>query len=163
MEISIQPLNNFYAGQVSDLILDIQQKEFNISISLQDQPDLLAIEDFYMTRGGNFWGVFVNGELAGTIALIKFNANSGAIRKMFVKKQFRGKELHLAQRLLDNLITYCQRVGIENLLLGTVPVLKAAQRFYERNHFEQIEKSQLPQDFPLMHTDRIFYSRKIKK
>jgi len=34
--------------------------------------------------------------------------NAGAIRKMFVKKEFRGKETGMAQRLLGTLIDHCR-------------------------------------------------------
>lgn len=41
--------------QVVNLILQIQQKDNNIPITKDDQPDLFAIEDFYQTGNGNFW------------------------------------------------------------------------------------------------------------
>ncbi|WP_278352980.1 GNAT family N-acetyltransferase [Chryseobacterium gleum] len=157
MKLEIQPIGNSYSEQAIDLILTIQQKEFNIPITIQDQPDLLQIESFYVEAGGNFWGAFVNGELVGSIALVKFDERAGAIRKMFVKKEFRGKELNIAQELLEVLITFCYKNGIDDLYLGTITVLKAAQRFYERNHFVKIEKGNLPGKFPLMSADDIFY------
>lgn len=163
MEIEIKSLNNKYTDQVVKLILHIQQVEFNIAISIKDQPDLLDIEDFYIAGGGNFWGAFVGEELIGTIALIKFDNNSGAIRKMFVKQAYRGKSYHAAQNLLEVLVAYCQKSSIGELFLGTVPVLKAAQRFYERNGFERVEKGLLPSRFPLMAPDEVFYFLKLIK
>jgi GNAT superfamily N-acetyltransferase len=157
MKLEIQPIGDSYSEQAIDLILTIQQKEFNIPITIEDQPDLLQIESFYAEAGGNFWGAFVNGELVGSIALVKFDERAGAIRKMFVKKEFRGKELNIAQELLEVLITFCHKNGIDDLYLGTITVLKAAQRFYERNHFVKIEKGNLPDKFPLMSADDIFY------
>lgn len=157
MKLEIQPIGNSYSEQAIDLILTIQQKEFNIPITIEDQPDLLQIESFYVEAGGNFWGAFVNGELVGSIALVKFDDRAGAIRKMFVKKEFRGKELNIAQELLEVLISFCHKNGIDDLYLGTITVLKAAQRFYERNHFVKIEKGNLPGKFPLMSADDIFY------
>ncbi|MEJ5048695.1 GNAT family N-acetyltransferase [Chryseobacterium culicis] len=157
MKLEIQSIGNSYSEQAIDLILTIQQKEFNIPITIQDQPDLLQIESFYKEAGGNFWGAFVDGELVGSIALVKFDEKAGAIRKMFVKKEFRGKELNIAQELLDVLISFCRKNGINDLYLGTITVLKAAQRFYERNDFGKIGKSDLPVKFPLMSADDIFY------
>jgi GNAT superfamily N-acetyltransferase len=154
----IKTLTDTYANQIVELVLTIQQKEFNIPITIADQPDLLTIEDFYIKKGGNFWGAFIDGELVGTIALIRFDTHAGAIRKMFVKKEFRGKELGIARQLLDVLLAYCKSNAIHNVYLGTVSVLKAAQRFYERNHFDQIEKTMLPAGFPLMSADDVFYS-----
>ncbi|MBK1896469.1 GNAT family N-acetyltransferase [Chryseobacterium paridis] len=157
MILEIQPIGNIYSEQVIDLILNIQQKEFNIPITIEDQPDLLRIESFYREGGGNFWGAFIDGELVGTIALVKFDEKAAAIRKMFVKKEFRGKEHQIAQKLLEILISYCHENGIDEIMLGTVSVLNAAMRFYERNHFQKIEKDKLPPKFPLMSADNVFY------
>ncbi|GAE66703.1 GNAT family N-acetyltransferase [Chryseobacterium indologenes] len=161
MKLKIQPIGNEYSEQAIDLILTIQQKEFNIPLTIHDQPDLLEIEDFYQKAGGNFWGAFIDGELVGSIALVKFDERAGAVRKMFVKKEFRGRELNIAQILLEILISFCKENGIDDIYLGTINVLKAAQRFYERNGFSKIEKEKLPDLFPLMSADDIFYHVKI--
>lgn len=158
MKIDIQPLDNTYSNQLIDMILNIQQKEFNVPITIEDQPDLKQIESFYTEAGGNFWGAFIDGQLVGSIALVKFDERAGAVRKMFVKKEFRGKELNIAQELLEVLILFCRKNGIDAIYLGTVNILKAAIRFYERNHFVQIEKENLPVHFPLMNADNVFYS-----
>lgn len=157
MKLQIQSLDNSHSEQAIDLILTIQQKEFNVPITIEDQPDLMLIESFYHEAGGNFWGAFINGELVGSIALVKFDERAGAVRKMFVKKEFRGKELNIAQILLEILISFCREKEIDDLYLGTVSVLKAAQRFYERNNFIKIKKENLPTRFPLMSADDIFY------
>lgn len=157
MKPLIKPIGNSYSEQAIDLILTIQQKEFNVPLTIHDQPDLSEIEIFYTEAGGNFWGAFIDGELVGTIALLKFDGRAGAIRKMFVKKEFRGKDLNIAQKLLEVLIDFCREKGIDDLYLGTITVLKAAQRFYERNNFKKIEKEKLPKQFPLMNSDDIFY------
>lgn len=157
MKLEIQPIGNSYSEQAIDLILTIQQKEFNIPITIEDQPDLTQIESFYREAGGNFWGAFAEGELVGSIALVKFDEKAGAVRKMFVKKEFRGKELNIAQHLLEVLIRFCRENKIDTIYLGTIDVLKAAMRFYERNHFNQIEKQKLPVRFPLMSADNVFY------
>ncbi|MCA6066305.1 GNAT family N-acetyltransferase [Chryseobacterium sp. RG1] len=156
MMLEIKTINNTYSESVIDLILTIQQKEFNVPITIEDQPDLMQIEEFYFASGGGFWGAFIDGELVGTIALVKFDKNAAAIRKMFVKKEFRGKERNIAQKLLEILIDYCYENGIEEVYLGTVSILKAALCFYERNHFKIIDKELLPAKFPLMSADNVF-------
>jgi GNAT superfamily N-acetyltransferase len=163
MKLQIVPIENQHAEAVIDLVLNIQQKEFNIAITLEDQPDLLDIKNFYHAGGGGFWGAFINDALVGTIALVKFDERAGAIRKMFVKKEFRGKEFSIAQKLLETLIAYCTENGIDDLYLGTVSILEAALRFYERNHFVQIEKNALPKAFPLMSADNTFCHLTLKK
>nr|WP_199162492.1 GNAT family N-acetyltransferase [Elizabethkingia sp. ASV34] len=161
MKSDIRSIGNSYSELLIDLILTIQQKEFNIPVSIEDQPDLIEIENFYQASGGNFWGAFIDGELVGSIAVVKFDERAGAVRKMFVKKEFRGREYNIAQNLLETLISYCKANEIDDIYLGTVSVLKAAQRFYERNHFVKTLKEKLPVHFPLMSADDVFYHLKI--
>ncbi|MCW3465746.1 GNAT family N-acetyltransferase [Chitinophaga nivalis] len=158
----INSIGNQYSREVIDIILPIQQQEFNIPITLEDQPDLLDIENNYHRTGGGFWGASVNGELVGTIALISLGHQAGAVRKMFVRKAFRGKEFGIAQQLLQHLIAHSQQTGITDLYLGTVDKLAAAVRFYERNHFQQIAKADLPGYFPIMSADNVFYHLQLK-
>jgi GNAT superfamily N-acetyltransferase len=157
MKTQIVPIEDKYAEAVIDLILDIQQNEFNVPLTLADQPDLLDIKNFYYQDGGCFWGAFIDGELIGTIALIKFSDDAGAIRKMFVRKDCRGEELAIARQLLETLISYCLEKGMGNLYLGTVSILKAAARFYEKNNFVKLEREILPESFPFMKAENVFY------
>lgn len=161
MNMIIVPIENNHSDAVVDLILNIQQKEFNVPITLEDQPDLLEINEFYHKKGGCFWGAFIDGELVGTIALVKYDDREGAIRKMFVKKEYRGKELFIAQQLLDTLITFSKQNDVLDLYLGTVSILEAALRFYERNNFVRIEKGTLPSAFPIVDVDNVFCHLKL--
>lgn len=154
---TVESLSNGHSQQIINLILPIQQIEFNVPVTLKDQPDLLDIEGFYTRPGGHFWGALKEEELIGTIAMINTGHAAAAIRKMFVKKEYRGKEFGIAQRLLETLIAYCREKGIKDVYLGTVNVLKAAQRFYERNGFTPIAMNDLPVYFPRMAADEIFY------
>jgi len=154
---AIQSLDNTFCDEIVNLILPIQQIEFNVPVTLEAQPDLLDIESNYHQTGGNFWGAISDGKLIGTIALIATGHQAGAIRKMFVRKEFRGKELAVAQQLFNTLVTYCKEHHITDLYLGTVDMLKAAHRFYERNGFNRINKQELPDYFPLMAADNVYY------
>ncbi|MCX2451603.1 GNAT family N-acetyltransferase [Pedobacter sp. PLR] len=162
MEVQIVQIKNESAAAIIDLVLPIQQIEFNVAITLSDQPDLLDIDNIYYKNGGAFWGAKAEDKLLGTIAMIKFSDNAVALRKMFVKKEFRGKEFGIAQHLLENLMIHCKNNGIDHLYLGTVPVLQAALRFYERNGFRKMEKTDLPAQFPLMGGDSVFYQLSLK-
>lgn len=157
MDIIIKTLNNSYSKSIIDVVLPIQQVEFGVAITLKDQPDLLNIEDFYILKGGNFWGATIEGELCGTIAMLRFNKKAAAVRKMFVKKEFRGKEFGVASLLLEELLNECKVKGIKDLYLGTVDILQAAIRFYEKKGFIQIDKETLPKDFPFMAADNVFF------
>ena len=154
--LTIRPLSNADSARAATLILSIQQGEFNVPITLADQPDLLDLETAYFNPGGHFWGAFADGELVGTIALLA-PSNIGVIRKMFVKPAFRGKQWGVAQQLFETLIAYAREKKMVALYLGTIHFLHAACRFYEKNGFKKIPQPDLPKAFPLMPVDDTFY------
>src|SRR5258705_567552 len=146
-----------YQEAVIDLILPIQQNEFNVPATISDQPDLLNISSFYKKRKGNFWVALYENEVVGTIALVDFSPDEAALRKMFVHRHHRGKENGVGQKLLDELKNWCRKKGISKLFLGTFNSMHAAHRFYEKNGFVEIKKSELPLSFPLAHYDNMFF------
>ena len=159
--IKIQPFENHDTDQIVDLILNIQQKEFFVPITINEQQDLLNIPAFYQQGNGNFWVAKHEGKVVGTIALIDCGESIGTIRKMFVKKEFRGKEFGIAQRLLDLLLDIAKESKMTDVYLGTIERLQAAIRFYERNGFTLIAKENLPSVFPLMAVDTHFFEKKV--
>ncbi len=152
---TIKPIYNSYTDEIIELITHIQQKEFNIPITVHDQPDLLDIEANYHAGGGNFWGAFSGDELVGTIALINIGHHAGTIRKMFVNDGHRGTGL--AQQLLETLVQDAAKKQMTDIYLGTSAVLKAAHRFYERNGFILTDINEFPTYFPRVAIDTMFY------
>lgn len=146
-----------YQAQVIKLILKIQQDEFGLPITLDDQPDLLIIPSFYQQRNGNFWLALDEDKVIGTIAAIDIGNNQLALRKMFVDVNYRGTLLGVAKNLMFNLINWSKLKNVQTVYLGTVDKFKAAHRFYEKNGFIRIDKFDLPANFPLMAGDNIFY------
>ena len=151
-----------YEQEVIDLILNIQQNEFGVPVTIADQPDLLDVKNFYCKDKGNFWIALEGEELIGTIALIDIGNKQSALRKMFVRKDWRGKEKGLGQQLLDYVIAWCKEKSIDEIYLGTFDKLQAAQRFYFKNYFEEVEKKSLPAKFPIMQVDNMFFKLRIQ-
>jgi N-acetylglutamate synthase-like GNAT family acetyltransferase len=147
---------------VIDLILPIQQQEFGVPVTIADQPDLLDVENFYFKGDGHFWVVKENDLVIGSIALVDIGNRQSALRKMFVREDFRGKEHGVGQQLLNHVISWCKQKGIDEIYLGTFDKLVAAQRFYSRNGFAAINKHALPTRFPLMQVDNRFYKLMIQ-
>ena len=160
MEIKIY--SRAYEQQVIDLIVNIQQNEFGVPITIEDQPDLKDVKNFYCKGNGNFWIATVNEKLVGTVALIDTGNRQAALRKMFVHKDYRGKESGTGQLLLDYVINWCKQKGIDQIYLGTFDKLKAAQKFYSKNGFVEVEKNLLPASFPVMPVDNMFFKLSVK-
>lgn len=157
--IVIVPFAPQHAAGVVAVILPIQQQEFAIPVTLEAQPDLLDIPGFYQRGAGNFWVALDGNEVVGTIALLDIGNHQTALRKMFVRAEYRGRPHGVAQRLLDALLA-CARVHERrDIFLGTTAQFLAAHRFYEKNGFREIAKARLPPAFPMMAVDTKFYAR----
>ncbi len=53
--IQIKQFAPKYEDAVTNLIVPIQQTEFSIDITAEDQPDLKNIPGYYQKGPGNFW------------------------------------------------------------------------------------------------------------
>ena len=161
MKNSIEHYQQYHQKQVVDLILGIQVEEFSIPITLDDQPDLQSIETFYQKGRGNFWVALDGNRVVGTIALIDIGGGDGVLRKMFVDKNYRGKDRGVAFDLLSKLLSSARLSDMRTIFLGTTEKYLAAHRFYEKYGFREILELELPAHFPRMAVDRKFYTLSI--
>ena len=152
MNIKIEQYQALYHKQVIDLVTSIQQQEFNLPITYADQPDLADIPGFFDI----FLVAIIEDTVVGTIGLKQFK-DFAILRKMFVKKDFRGSNFGVAQKLLIALEEKATLHNINKIYLGTTEFFKAAHQFYKRNDYVGIPMSDLPGDFPLMKIDTKFY------
>jgi N-acetylglutamate synthase-like GNAT family acetyltransferase len=162
MVYQVVPYAERFQQEIVDLILPIQQDEFDLPITIKDQPDLLSISSFYLKGNGNFWVAQKDDKIVGTIALIDFGDNQGALRKMFVHVDHRGKDKGVAQQLFDALLSWCTHKKTRELFLGTIDTMYAAHRFYVKNGFEELAKVELPDNFPIMRVDNKFFKLNVK-
>ncbi len=157
MGLQIVPFGRDHQQQVGALIISIQRDEFSIPITLEEQPDLFDVDNFYRHGRGDFWVALDGSAVVGTIALKDIGANQGALRKMFVHRDYRGTEKGVAGALLKHLLHEAKQRGFQHVYLGTTAAFKAAHRFYEKNGFSEISERDLPVMFPRMKQDTKFY------
>ena len=155
--IAVSPYTPADRDGIADLIVGIQRGEFGIAITYDQQPDLKDIPGFYQQGAGDFWVARDGGRVVGTIALKDIGNAQVALRKMFVDAAYRGREHGVAQRLLDTAIAWARKKGVREIILGTTVKFLAAHRFYEKNGFAKVGVETLPQAFPRMAVDEIFY------
>lgn len=155
--VNIEIYTDIYKDAVSQLILSIQTEEFGIPITIQQQPDLDKIPEFYQVGNGNFWIARNGDKIIGTIALLDIGNHKAALRKMFVDRDYRGKDFGVGQKMLHTLIAWARHRNITGIFLGTTEKFTRAQRFYEKNGFTEIPKQNLPEEFPVMEVDSKFY------
>jgi N-acetylglutamate synthase-like GNAT family acetyltransferase len=161
-KVCIETYRAAHSQAVINLILEIQNNEFGVAVSIEQQPDLQRIPEFYQLNKGNFWVATVDETVVGTIGLLDIGNGNGALRKMFVNAAYRGSGMGVGQKLLDTLLHWAGHHQFGEILLGTTAKFLAAHRFYEKNGFVQVEKTVLPKEFPVMVVDTKFYKRRIE-
>jgi GNAT superfamily N-acetyltransferase len=159
--VQIVEYNPDYQKRIEQLILPIQTIEFKVPITREEQPDLMHIQATFQQGAGNFWVALWKDEVVGTIGIVDIGENQVALKKMFVRDDFRGKDKGVAASLMGRTKEWRQENGIETILLGTVDGMKAAHRFYEKNGFVEIARTALPNTFPIVTVDTKFYSLKL--
>ena len=146
---------------VVNVILPIQRDEFGFDVTIDDQPDLKIIPEFYQRGLGEFWVAEVDGRIVGTIGLVDIGGGLAALRKMFVAAEWRGREHGVAAQLLGLLLATANQCGITAVYLGTTDRFLAAHRFYEKNGFVEVARADLPESFPVMFVDTKFYVHRL--
>ena len=124
--IQINKYTSIYQNEVANLIVTIQRQEFNIPITLADQPDLKQIEQFYQNGNGNFWVATIENKVIGTISLADIGNQQVALRKMFVQENDRGKVFGIGQALLNTVFDWAKEKQLTGIFLGTTEKYLAA-------------------------------------
>ena len=151
------PYEDKYKNQVIALILYLQNYDNQVDLSLEEQPDMNAIEDYYQKTGGQFWLVISDEDLVvGTIGLL-VKGKTGVLKKFFVHQDFRGRDKGVSTPLYQELLDECHRQNLENIVLDTPAKCYAAHRFYEKKGFVQISKNELPVQYDYPDRDSLLF------
>ncbi len=163
MSIVISPASERDSQNVKSMIFDVWQNEFGFKVSAEDALDLNHLEKSYQMPDSLFLVAKNVDEVVGTIAFERLTENSFALKRMFVKKNYRRQGV--AQKLIDYLFK-----EIRILCFNYAPVIylstksdlaQAARSFYLRNGFQVIQKSELPQNFPFFYEDDLYMKKNI--
>ena len=121
-----------YKYDIRDLISSIYRDEFEIKVG----EDEILNEDLYkyIKDGGSFLiAVDEDGNLLGTIGGRIINDETLEVKRMYVKKEYRG--CGIAQELLNTLERFAEDNGFKYLVLGTYERMERAIGFYKKNLF----------------------------
>ena len=144
-----------YRQQVIDLILHIQNEEYEINLSIEEQPDLLNVEERYLKDGGNFLIAVHDHEVIGTLAYMNYGNGNAVLKKFFVRSDWRSKKVGLA--LYEEILEELKSKGYRCALLDTPSAATKSHRFYERAGFKRIAKAELPFEYEYPDRDSYLY------
>ncbi|CAO3611047.1 unnamed protein product [Cunninghamella blakesleeana] len=136
---------NEYEKNTIDLILEIQQKEFGFYLQVEHQEELLTLNTYFKNDHSQFWIIpeKKSMNIVGCIGL-KVIDNIGIVKKMYIKKEYRGKNIGVSTLLLNVVLQHASKHQLSYLCLGTNDELVGAKRFYEKNGWDRINRKDLP-------------------
>jgi putative acetyltransferase len=125
--------------QIKQLVFSVMEE-----FGLEPDPDgldadLTHIEENYLQLGGLFEVVETSdGTIVGTAGLMIRQNGVAELRKMYLRKDFRGKGIGRA--LLEDMLAHARRIGVEVVELETNSVLRDAIRLYTGYGFRPLAR-----------------------
>ena len=148
----IRPYGESDQSAIIDMVLRIQNDEYQVGLTLSEQPDLEQIDAHYRDQGGAFWVAEVSGTVVGCIGLMRLSPEIGVLKKFFVERSFRGRESGVSSSLFSTLLAYAASIDLKAIVLDTPSVATRSHAFYRRAGFLPIGREDLP--VPYAYPDR---------
>ena len=143
LNISIRSATNADCERVQNLVFGAL-REYGLQPDLcRTDTDIADIEAAYINRGGVVELLEdENGNLLGTVGLYPITDEKSELRKMYLAKDFRGKDY--GKNTLHRMIEKAKSLGYRQLYLETAGVLKEAVGLYKSFGFCETEEKHTP-------------------
>ncbi|MEM5564647.1 GNAT family N-acetyltransferase [Psychroserpens sp. AS72] len=151
--IKIIPYKNAHQNGIEIMMNNIAM-EFDHDIFSKPSKATPNIPDAY-------WVALNGDDVIGTIGVLNIENDFAILKKMMLKKEYRGKSLGVSKSLLETAINWCKDNHIPKIYLGTMTQFKAAQLFYSNNGFVRISEEKLPDNFLNNPLDTVFFVREL--
>ena len=153
-----------YKEEVINLILHVQNVEYGVGISVEEQSDILDIQSNYINDGGNFWVALNNNdEVVGSIGLQKKTNEVAVLKKFFVYKDYRGKEFGIGTGLYKALLDFANKQGFSKVILDTPSKATRSHSFYKKVGFKEIAKKDLAIKYDYPDRDSLIFELDLPK
>lgn len=134
----IKEFEDRYNEAVNDFIISVFVEEYGFEkyrAELESQNN-----NEYKKNGGNLWlAVDENEGIIGTIAIRRENDKEVELKKLYVRKDYRGKGL--SSELYKIALEETRGNEFNRIFLGTYDKLENAIKFYTKKGFTEIEDS----------------------
>ena len=102
------------------------------------EQELADLPGDYVPPGGRLLLAYDNDQLAGCIALRRFDERTCEMKRLFVRPQFRGKGV--GRQLIDAIMREAKQIGYERMRLDTLPPkMNDAIALYRSYGFKEID------------------------
>lgn len=133
----IKEFEDRYNEKVNDFIISIFVEEYGFEECRKELERQNNYE--YIEKGGNLWIALDDDDnVIGTIALIKHSDEDAELKKLYVRKDYRGKGL--SKELYSRVMEITKQQEFNRIFLGTYEKLENAVNFYLRRGFKRIDE-----------------------
>jgi len=135
--VLLQAITPAQIAQVRELFLEYAHSlGFSLCFQNFDQ-ELAGLPGDYAPPGGRLLLAQFHGELAGCVALHKFDGEICEMKRLYLRPKFRGKKL--GRVLAEAVIAEARQIGYRRMRLDTVgPVMQDAVAMYRKLGFREI-------------------------
>ena len=116
--------------------LNIEWLETFFYVEDYDREVLSKPDQYILSKGGHIYFIMHDGEVAGTVALMKVNDKVFELTKMAVNPKLRG--LKLGQKLMQHSLDEAKRMNLEKVILYSNTLLENAIYIYRKYGFIEI-------------------------
>ena len=107
-----------------------------IAMTIDGELKQLA-EVFSEAKRNAFWVVESTNEIVGSFGIESHGVTDTELRRMYLDEGYRGAGI--AQRMLDYAQAEARALGFTKMILSTAQIQRAAERFYRKSGFLEIE------------------------
>jgi DNA-binding MarR family transcriptional regulator/N-acetylglutamate synthase-like GNAT family acetyltransferase len=95
---------------------------------------LMGLAEFLLNpTGGELWIAEVDGKIAGSIAITKFNDTIAQLRWFIIDENYQGRGI--GKKLMEVALGFCREQNYHHVFLWTVSILEAARHLYKKFNF----------------------------
>ena len=94
-----------------------------------------AFDGLFTLPSGLFLMAVSGQEIAGCVGLLRHDAGTAEVKRLYVRPGFRGQQL--GEKLITALVDRARQLGYARLLLDAVPQTVVAQQLYRAMGFEE--------------------------
>lgn len=116
---------------------ELYKKQYHFNGSVERYFMEGMVELFEDPEGSQLWVVERDGEVVGSISVIKKGAQEAQLRWFGVDMSLQG--LGIGNRLLEVALQFCREHGYKHLYLWTIEILKSARHLYGKYGFARTE------------------------
>lgn len=101
------------------------------------EEEVASLPGKYAAPGGTLALLLVEDEVAGCVALRRFDETRGEFKRLYVRPAYRG--MGLGKVLLDWMVGRARELGYRKLVADTMPQMEKALAMYDQAGFMRIE------------------------